>query len=255
MRRLALLSLLVLAGCAEGIIGDADDEPASELQPDAPLPEQPWTAAPTQVGDGGAGGADGVYEGGAAPCPDDMVLAGATCMDRYEAPNMPGAEPLAMQTAHDGEEWCEARGKRLCSDVEWIAACEGQQQRLYPYGDDYEAHRCNDDKTWISPSWQTLGNWPSQAARDEAARLYQADPSGSRSNCRSEDGAFDLTGNVAEWVVRTLPNSNNYDHVMKGCYWSGCYGGSKPNCSFVNPAHPGGFRSYEAGFRCCLDAR
>ena len=40
---------------------------------------------------------------------------------------------------------------------------------------------------------------------------------------------------------------------MKGCYWSGCYGGSPPSCGFVNPAHPGTFRSYEAGFRCCAN--
>ena len=40
---------------------------------------------------------------------------------------------------------------------------------------------------------------------------------------------------------------------MKGCYWSGCYGGSGPSCSFVNSAHPGVFRTYEAGFRCCKD--
>ncbi|MBW2458287.1 MAG: SUMF1/EgtB/PvdO family nonheme iron enzyme, partial [Deltaproteobacteria bacterium] len=143
--------------------------------------------------------------------------------------------------------------KRPCTDVEWIVACEGSAGTTYPYGDTYVPHRCNDDKLWIPPDWEVLGTWPSQAAQQEAAALYQADPSGSRADCLSEDGAGDLTGNVAEWVVRTLPNSNNHDHVMKGCYWAGCYGGTNPNCSFVNPAHPGAFRSYEAGFRCCRD--
>jgi formylglycine-generating enzyme required for sulfatase activity len=182
-----------------------------------------------------------------------MVLGGDVCIDRYEAPNEAGAYPLAMQTAPDGEDWCAARGKRLCTDVEWIRACEGAAGTLYPYGEDHIAHRCNDDQTWIAPDWGALGTWPAQEALDEAERLYQADPSGFRADCVSAEGAHDLTGNVAEWVVRTLPNSNNYDHVMKGCYWAGCYGGTLPNCTFVNPAHPGEFRSYEAGFRCCRD--
>lgn len=187
------------------------------------------------------------------PCPHDMVLAGNVCIDRFEAPNIAGAEPLAMQTAHDGEAWCSDRGKRLCTDQEWIAACEGETQTLYPYGNEHVPHRCNDDKIWRVVDWAALGTWPSPEAQAEASSLYQADPSGSRADCVSATGAYDLTGNVAEWVVRTLPGGE-YDHVMKGCYWAGCYGGTLPNCTFKNPAHPGHFRSYEAGFRCCRNA-
>lgn len=201
----------------------------------------------------GTGGEGGNATDPSPRCPDDMVEVADVCIDRFEAPNIEGAPPLAMQTAYDGEAWCEERDKRLCTDREWIDACEGSTQTLYPYGDTYEAHRCNDDKVWRVVDWAALGTWPAQAAQDEAAHLYQADPSGSRADCVSEAGAFDLTGNVAEWVVRTLPGGD-YDHVMKGCYWAGCYGGTKPNCTFKNPAHPGHFRSYEAGFRCCRDA-
>jgi hypothetical protein len=205
------------------------------------------------AGMSGAGG-DAGGSGGAAGCPADTVAIETFCMDRYEAPNEAGSPPLAMQTAIEGAAWCEARSKRLCSEAEWVRACEGQAKTTYPYGDTYEAHRCDDDKTWISPDWTTLASWPSPAAQAEATKLYQADPSGKRTGCVSVEGAFDLTGNVAEWVTRSFNHANNYDHVMKGCYWAGCYGGTLPNCSFVNPAHPGTFRSYEAGFRCCQDA-
>lgn len=181
-----------------------------------------------------------------------MVLVGDFCMDRYEAPNLLGALPLAMQTAQDGEAWCEARGRRLCMEAEWLRACEGEAKSAYPYGDVYEAGRCNDDKTWISPDWGALASWPSETAKAEASQLYQADPSGERAGCVSAEGVHDLTGNVAEWVLRSFPTQNNYDHVLKGCYWSKCYGGSNPSCAFVNGAHPGAFRTYEAGFRCCL---
>ena len=188
----------------------------------------------------------------AAPCPTDMVAFTGFCMDRFEAPNQAGVPPLAMRTATDGVAFCAALGKRLCSEAEWVTACQGPAGLPYPYGKTYQRSRCNDDKTWKVPSWTVLGTWPSAAAQAEAKRLYQADPSGRRSGCVSTDGVQDLTGNVAEWVVRSFPNSHNYDHVLKGCYWSGCYGGSPPSCSFVNPAHPGTFRTYEAGFRCCL---
>jgi sulfatase modifying factor 1 len=197
-----------------------------------------------------------VVDAGPASIADAVELLVAqkrVCMDRYEAPNVAGAEPLAMQNALDGEAWCGARGKRLCTEAEWVRACNGTTMRPYPYGTTYKKGTCTDDKTWISPNWSVLGTWPSAAAKAEADRLYQADPSGSRAGCVSEEGVRDLTGNVAEWVRRSFNNANNYDHVMKGCYWAGCYGGTPPSCSFVNPAHPSGFRSYEAGFRCCRD--
>ncbi|MDP3278999.1 MAG: SUMF1/EgtB/PvdO family nonheme iron enzyme [Deltaproteobacteria bacterium] len=187
-------------------------------------------------------------------CPDDMVHVQTFCVDRYEAPNVRGAFPLAFRTAIEGERWCSARGKRMCTDVEWTRACRGPTAQNYPYGERYVRGRCTDDRTWRSPSWSALGTYPSAAAMLEAERLYQADPSGLREGCVSPEGAHDLTGNVAEWVVRTIPNSTNYSHVMKGCYWAGCFGSTPPSCSFVNPAHPATFRSYEAGFRCCSDA-
>jgi len=189
----------------------------------------------------------------AADSVEISVGAARVCMDRYEAPNVAGASPLAMQNALDGEAWCAARGKRLCTEAEWVRACNGTTMRPYPYGTTYKRGTCTDDKTWIAPNWTVLGMWPSAAAMKEAQRLYQADPSGSRTGCVSEEGVRDLTGNVAEWVRRSFSNANNYDHVMKGCYWAGCYGGTPPSCAFVNPAHPSGFRSYEAGFRCCRD--
>lgn len=190
-----------------------------------------------------------------ATCPSDMAAVGSFCMDRYEAPNQAGLPPLAMQTEKDAANFCAARGKRLCTEAEWVRACQGPAKNPFPYGTTYQRSRCNDDKVWKVPSWSTLATWPRAAAHAEAKRLYQADRSGSRSGCVSAEGVYDLTGNVAEWVLRSFPNAKNYDHVMKGCYWSGCYGGAPPSCSFVNPAHPGSFRTYEAGFRCCLTPR
>jgi len=187
----------------------------------------------------------------AGRCPGDMVLAGPVCIDRYEAPNVRGRSPYAFRTATEGEAWCKGRDKRLCTDVEWERACRGRVGTKLPYGDAHEPGRCTDDKAWKSPNWPVLASHPHPAATREADRLYDADPSGQRSGCVSAAGAFDMTGNVAEWVKRTRSFHSQHQHVLMGCYWSGCFKGATPRCGFANTAHPGDFRTAEAGFRCC----
>ncbi|NUO52379.1 MAG: SUMF1/EgtB/PvdO family nonheme iron enzyme [Polyangiaceae bacterium] len=188
----------------------------------------------------------------AGPCPEDMVDVGLACIDRFEAPNKKGEKPILMQSSDDGQKWCEERGKRLCNEDEWVRACKGPKGSRYPYGAKFESGRCNDVGKFIAPSWKTLGSWPSDAAKAEVQKLDQSEASGTREGCVSAEGVFDLTGNVAEWVVRTRENVTNYSHVVKGCFWGRCFRvPHEPECDYVNFAHPAGFRSYEMGIRCC----
>jgi formylglycine-generating enzyme required for sulfatase activity len=186
-------------------------------------------------------------------CPRSMVRARDYCIDRYEAPNRRGAKPLVMQSANDAVAWCSARHKRLCTEDEWVAACEGDERRPYPYGATHVEGRCTDDQPWRQVDESSLAKWPSREAKEHARTLYQATPSGSKRKCVSEIGARDLTGNVEEWVVRTRDHEQDWPYVLAGCYWSGCYGGSKPTCRSTNDAHGPDFRFYETGFRCCRD--
>jgi sulfatase modifying factor 1 len=189
---------------------------------------------------------------GPTGCPPDMVPVASFCIDRYEAPNQLGELPYALQTAYDGEQWCAARGKRLCTEDEWVRTCAGPHGTTYPYGNEYRGGTCNDDHPWIPVSWGKLARWPLDPALEEAAHLFQADMSGARAECVTAEGAFDMTGNVAEWVRKSSPITKpGYEHVLKGCYWAGCYKDPHPSCAFANHAHPGTFRTYEAGFRCC----
>lgn len=187
-------------------------------------------------------------------CPKDMARVGESCVDKYEAPNKKGGRPLVMQTSQEAEDWCAAHNKRLCREDEWIAACEGANKRQYPYGESHEDARCNDDKEWRQVNEGTLAKWPAAEAKSHTKELYQAAKSGSKRGCKSATGVYDLTGNVEEWVVRTRGHTNDYHHILVGCYWAGCYGGGKPTCTSSNSAHGPGFRFYETGFRCCKDA-
>jgi hypothetical protein len=225
---------------------DEDEPDDAEEGPDdeAPLDEAPLVEGPDA-------GKHHLPRGG---CPSTMVRAGGFCIDRYEAPNRRGAHPLVMQSANDANEWCTDHHKRLCTEDEWISACQGEERRTYPYGTEHVDGRCNDDKTWQKVDEALLAKWPAPEAKAHAKELYQATPSGSKRKCVSQAGARDMTGNVEEWVVRTREHANAWPYILIGCYWSGCYGGNKPTCHSTNNAHGPEFRFYETGFRCCRDA-
>jgi formylglycine-generating enzyme required for sulfatase activity len=206
--------------------------------------------------------APGAAVAGSGACPADMVDVSAACIDRYEAPNRAGEKPLRMQTLPEAQAWCGERGKRLCTEDEWLRACQGPKGWTYPYGPSYQEHACNQDKRFIAPKWKLLAGWPSDAAKAEAQRLDQSEPSGSRASCVSPEGVFDLTGNVAEWVVKKHPHpeaclddeQRKHRYVVQGCFWGKCYREPhEPACGYVNCSHPETFRSYEFGFRCCQD--
>lgn len=167
-------------------------------------------------------------------CPADMAPAGWTCVDRYEAPNIEGALPMAMQSAEDGVKWCRERGKRLCTETEWETACRAS------------SGPCNNDKQWRPWNRKTVDQ-PS-----EIARLWQGVASGLYPECRTPSGIFDLRGNVEEWVVSKPAGprvkARDWPYALKGGWWS-----KITACHKVNDTHEPSFRFYETGFRCCKD--
>ncbi len=232
-------------GADDGDDGSEDaDESAMQDQDDDP-------GEAFALASGDAGAKKKRRRGG---CPASMVRVRDACVDRYEAPNRRGAKPLVMQTANDAASWCATRHKRLCTEDEWITACEGEEHRTYPYGNEHVDGRCTDDKPWIQVNEATLAKWPAEEAQSHAKSLYQASRSGAKKKCSSQAGVHDMTGNVEEWVVRTREHANDWPYLLVGCYWSGCYGGGKPTCHSTNNAHGPEFRFYETGFRCCRDA-
>ena len=96
---------------------------------------------------------------------------------------------------------------------------------------------------------KALGSADPKVRDAEAKRLWQGEPSGSRSSCVSPYGVFDMTGNVDEWVVNE--SGQPFKSGLKGGYW----GPVRDRCRPITTAHGPEFAYYQVGFRCCADAR
>jgi formylglycine-generating enzyme len=268
---LVLFSALGAGGSLVGVVSCAsaasrpEPPPAPAESGTAAIPAAPRAANPADLGAAAASASvppPSAPPATPAPCPADMIDVTVACIDRFEAPNEEGAKPLLMRNVADAEQWCQARGKRLCTEDEWVRACKGPEGLAYPYGQKYEEHACNQDGRYVAPNWGALAKWPSDAAQAETRRLDQSEPAGQRSTCSSAEGVFDLTGNAGEWVVHTradpeacqTPEQKAHPYVVKGCFWGKCFRAPhEPSCEYVNCAHDQGFRSYEFGARCCQD--
>ncbi len=127
---------------------------------------------------------------GTGGCPDGMISVdnGAFCIDRYEAmlvkveqggthsPWSPYLNPgnetvLAMSVAEVVPQGhisqvqavgaCAEAGKRLCSNTEWLRACQGADTRVYPYGDTHQEDVCNEDREChpVTQYYETSADW------------------------------------------------------------------------------------------------
>jgi hypothetical protein len=126
-----------------------------------------------------AGGANqlGTTEDDYAPCARN----GQNCVDDIFAVSLPAVTPSAFLTWFQAQQACTNAGKRLPSNAEWQSAVAGTPD---PGPDDGVAD-CNTAKT------------------------LTVAPTGSRSRCVSSRGAFDMVGNLFEWVADWVPPSSD----------------------------------------------
>ena len=161
----------------------------------------------------------------------------AFCMDRTEY--TPPGETLPQNQASllIAARVCKGIGKRLCTEREWNFACEGEEMRPYPYG--FERVRvCNHDREDLyleDPRKQVL-----------ADRRWQ---SGSRSECASPFGIFDMVGNLDEPVLKDPPGVAPFRTALKGGWWMP----ARNRCRPATTAHNDHFTGMQIGIRCCAD--
>jgi formylglycine-generating enzyme required for sulfatase activity len=133
--------------------------------------------AKAKVADLSAGGATplGVAGDDYAPCTDN----GQNCANDIYAVSLVAVTPAAYITWFQAQEACTNAGKRLPSNAEWQAAANGSPDP----GPDNGTTDCN------------------------TASAFAAVATGSRSSCVSARGAFDMVGNLDEWVADWVPLS------------------------------------------------
>ncbi len=144
----------------------------------------------------------------------------------------PGVLPWASITHEQARQACMRAGMTLCSDEEWVQACEGEGTSwAYPYHEtDYDGAACN--------------------TRD--AGYGQTMPTGSMPNCATHGYEIeDMSGNVREWT------STIVGYTMEGKAIYGLRGGSFTDtalgarCDFSFTGFVEDAFSSNVGFRCC----
>lgn len=215
---------------------------------------------------------EGLVEASLDPsCPLGMITSGDVCIDRYEAslvlegggshspyihPTEPvravsieGAVPQGYIDADTAEAACAAAGKRLCTDAEWLRACRGAADHLYPYGDRNQPGACNDARA-SHPAIEYFGTSdPSVFSMLGHPCILQVpngiQTTGAHPSCVTDDGAFDMMGNLHEWTADpagTFRGGFFVDTILNG-----------PGCTYATTAHDRTHWDYSTGFRCCAD--
>jgi hypothetical protein len=226
----------------------------------------------------------------AGPCPPEMVFVRAgdagVCVDRYEGALVVSADggsmawpffdpvdkvdaasiqavpaqgiyPQGYISQVQATAACNRSGKRLCTLEEWTAACRGQPDHdyIYPYGDTYDPSACNEGRA--SPIVRLFPNPTYSYQELNDPRCDQLDGGlahgGDFPKCKSSYGAFDMHGNLHEWI----DDSPNGDPT-RGSFMGGYFVDAKlngPGCTYRTTAHAKTYHDYSTGFRCCADSK
>lgn len=165
------------------------------------------------------------------------------------AVSSPSVLPQGYMTYYSAKRACENAGKRLCTEEEWVRACRGVRGTKHPYGDRYQAGRCNIFRN-LHPAFELHGN-SSLGHLDPRLHLVVEEgeeplllPTGERSQCVSETSdseIFDMVGNLDEWI------DDPQGTFLGGFYSRSTYEG----CEAKIEGHAPMYTDYSLGTRCC----
>ncbi len=235
---------------------------ADHLEHGDGVPEGPLPGDPTALLDADCAPATAASF---TKCRTGMALIDGFCIDRWEArlenvspfgpPDAGSAitAPLIIPQGYISADVagaaCRAVGKRLCTSDEWVRTCRGYQPSQFPYGDTYISGACNEGRA-VHPVIELYGSqvdWsPGQMNDPRINQLPNSlDSTGTNAMCMTEEGVFDMHGNLHEWV------SDSDGKFRGGFYVDAQINGE--GCSYVTTAHGTGYHDYSTGFRCCSD--
>ena len=154
-----------------------------------------------------------------------VVSLPAFAIDRFEYPNKAGTVPLTGVSRLEALNFCKQQGKTLCTSAQWLRACMGDEEWRYPYGKAYQSNMC--------------------ATGFDGEAQKRPLPSGLFARCRTPDGVYDMSGNVAEWT-----DSDQQETVFGGD-WTSTAKFADLTVSCRARAMPEEVNKDRLGFRCC----
>lgn len=163
--------------------------------------------------------------------PDERLLESVEvptfCIDEYEYPNQLGVAPRVNVSWAEAAKACEKENKRLCKEEEWEKACKGPGNARFPYGNDFDASRCN--------------------AEDGSGRARTLAEAGRFQDCRSAYKVADLSGNVAEWTASPFAGGTENKTQKGGAFDRTRFTSRCAARIGVVPTE----QKPDVGFRCC----
>jgi iron(II)-dependent oxidoreductase len=145
--------------------------------------------------------------------------------------------PVVYVSLEDARAYATWAGKRLPAETEWQLAAQGTDGRLWPWGNDFQATKCNNAFGRATP--------------------VDAFPKG-----ESPYGVADLVGNIWQMTGDVYCDGNYYFNIIRGgsyfkpeSSWWYVQGGPQPlnKTQMQLLVSPGYDRSATVGFRCVKD--
>jgi hypothetical protein len=160
--------------------------------------------------------------------PGTEVALGGYYIDVLPYPDEAGAIATTNVARDDAAKMCEAKSKRLCTELEWEHACKGPDGFTYEDGDTYHAAMCG------------MGVPGEQASKR---------PSGELLGCKSAFGVRDMHGGAWEWTDGPWGRGSLRElGVLRG---GNAVAGELAGRCANGLARPPSTKSPSMGFRCC----
>lgn len=187
---------------------------------------------------------------------------GSTAIILYELPSSISTimnYPVVNVSWSDAKAYCEWAGRRLPTEAEWEKAARGTNGQIFPWGNEQPAGNL------LNTSDISFNvDYDSDKTINDGYK-YSA-PVGSYPNGISPYGAFDMAGNVAEWVADWFEISYYSQNVninpqgpisgssrgVRGGSWTNFYQSNRAASRYgIIPTYPFNY----LGFRCAISQK